>query len=124
MIPDGWVFTWCDDTTHQPQLFRRLHENIVAHPSVRAFVFKTELLPVWPKTTPEIIFHGMQVAWHRSILQPTDRLNFGGQGAPSDIDFFKKIYLREPEKFYFVDEQLIRVNNLWPHKFWPNEVKQ
>ena len=116
---DDWIYTWADDTTHTPQLFRRLAEEITKNPWAEAVIFHTELANGWQdKTPPDIFYHGTQVCWRASMLRPPeDRFDFSHVGHTADVALYRRIWGRDQAKFHVVDEKLMRVNNL-PSADW------
>ena len=110
-IKDGWLFTFNDDTLHHPDLFRRLAHEINNHPDAGAIVFGQEGEAGMFPPLPDRIWNGAQTAWRRDFLG-SHRHNFEKNGQMGDIIIFNELFEAHPERFYFVNDALLRFNSL------------
>ena len=115
-ITAGWVLFHADDTMQFPPFFRRLAEEIEAHPDAGAFVFGQQrrrgvvLMPNSERMRPCGVCGG-QVVWRRDFLGD-NRCDYDAGGSRCDGEFIKRMYEGDPDAFVFVHEVLMTHNSM------------
>lgn len=120
-IKDGWFHTPSDDTIHYASLYRRTWEIISSNPDTGAIVFSEDrgpkegnrIMRASPANMKPCEVDGSQIIWSKSFvgdeLYPCEQFPLTADGV-----FTQRMFERDPSKFVFVDEVLVRFNSLDP----------
>lgn len=116
MVRDGWLVTWSDDTIHQIDLFKRFGEVLAENPNSGVVVFGESrpdncLLKPCPENVRPCRIDGQQLFWKREFLGD-ERLNYLDHGNQHDGYLAQKMYEKDPSRWVFVEDYLIRFNAL------------
>lgn len=126
--PDGWLYLMADDCVPFPSFFRRLWEVIDANPDAGAIVVgqdrpigtsasatpvshEREWLHASPSTVRPGYICGGQIIYERSFLG-NHRYDHVNHLHDSDGWMVAELYAKQPGRFVFVDELLVRMNSL------------
>jgi len=111
-IGDGWVWILDDDNSVHPSFFRRLEEEIAAHPDKEAIVFSQERSDAlrYLKAAPENVRVG-SIDTAQFVLQRGLIGKYRWNDLPThDGIFIEQIFNDHPTAFHFVDDVLCYFN--------------
>lgn len=130
---DPWIFHPSDDAIHSVKLFRRLGEVTEDNPKAKAVVFsehrrdcpwteghwelmsadwlRSECLVAHPHNMKPCHVDGSQLFYRRNFIG-FNRFDCQNDTHIADGKFIEALYRSEPDSFLFVDEPLLRFNNL------------
>jgi len=115
LVKSGWVFTFADDTTQHPALFRRLWEIIQANPHAGCVIFTEarggSVFSIHEADPATGFICGGSLAYEISFLGNL-RFDTDDPLHRTDGRLVSRLWSKDPSRFIKVDEILTRENSL------------